>query len=47
MFNVQTVERYLETHRRGARDLSSQLWLLLSFALFLEGEKIRRLPRAA
>ncbi len=35
LFNTSVVEQLLEDHRRGRRDNSSKLWLLLCFALWV------------
>ena len=38
-FNVHTINSYLESHRSGRKDLTSKLWFILAFALFLQGRE--------
>lgn len=39
LFNVKSLNRYLKIHKSGTRDMSVKLWFIVTFALFLKGQK--------
>lgn len=39
--NMSALEKFLRVHKAGLRDVSSKLWCVVAFALFLQGEKRR------